>query len=208
VYRGALQDWPHWAAEGAVDLILMRNERARESRLEEFTKWNEFALSAVSETSAEVLPIIEGSINFSIDSLELMRGVQTAGFMGVALASYQKPLLDEGARELFFQALGKTVLAPSTVRVEPTVVTIPQPAATPEGELPPPPIPESELPPPPTMTPDPAAAPTPPTTQMRSELERLLEQSGMTDRSRGPVMIQSTDRAREYLRKLFPNIFR
>lgn len=145
VFHGALQNWPWWLTRGFADRVLLRNYRIEGIGTTTFDGWNAFAGRLVQKHGVEIIPVIAGHDNISVDVVSQIRRVQQAGLAGVALSHFSEPIRDRSSRGLFFRALSKRVLSPESERLSfPKVGREVASALGDKPDIPPPPKIEGE----------------------------------------------------------------
>lgn len=95
-YRDALQDWPGWARDGLVDVLMpmvyFRESDAEQSRW--FAQWTAYQARLNADTPTRIAPGVGGWLNAPAGTLS-----QTVRAMGVGdgamIYSYQQPTADE-----------------------------------------------------------------------------------------------------------------
>lgn len=197
VAKGALQDWPKWLSNNFVDRVIMQNYWSDSDGDRIFDKWNSFAVKLGEKDGSEIVTAISGADNIARDALQQIRRIHKAGLSGCALSHYREPVRDVASRDLFFRALSKTVLAPTSERL---ALAAPKPRAPePEfAELP-------EPPPPPALTQEEQAVHEVKVAAVRRAkgVDEMIEDLN-TERK---VLIEPPTRAVNFLKAKFPNIF-
>lgn len=112
VYQVLHQDWPQWMSEGLADQYYLKSFWPEESARAEFNGWVAYGLAVGRQHKQKVIVGVAGRLNESVDALAQLRRAVEAGAAGLALADYQTPVRDQGSRELFLDAIGRTVLSP------------------------------------------------------------------------------------------------
>ena len=107
-YRDALQDWPSWAREGLVDLVLpmtyFRAHDADQSRW--FEQWLVYNRGLAAEGHAAVVPGVAGYLNAPAAGADQV-GRTLRGTGSVAVYSYQQPTAS-GSAAAFWRDLAAT----------------------------------------------------------------------------------------------------
>ncbi len=189
-YTALMQDWPFWMKEKSVDLVVLKNYHAEaEGGGPQFDRWNAFAAMQVKQTGVEILCATAGYQNLSIDAMAQLRRAQDVGLAGAVVANFRAPVQDEASRELFFRAVASTIFSDDSKR-KPLKETQ---MALGEG-LPP----KEEIPPPP----EPLAVPPTLDEVVKGIDEKLDDRMG-----RFTNLIEPSDEAIGYLRKMYSNIF-
>lgn len=214
VYAGAMQDWPSWMKDKSVDFLVLRNFRSEGAAAAEFDAWNRLAGQVVQNHGGDVISAIAGYENISLDALAQMRRAKQNGLAGVALYQLREPIQDATARELFFRALAKTVLAPGAQRqpIPPFEVAAAEPAPAPfppvTSESNPPPEKSAKRPPVETPPPPPAEAPDGGRPVMpKDDLNKLMQEAPGRPAKTDASLIQPSLDALQYLKRKYPNIF-
>jgi uncharacterized lipoprotein YddW (UPF0748 family) len=95
-YREALQDWPLWAREGLVDVIMpmVYFREGDDQQRAWFAQWTDYQRRLASEVDAKIVPGVGGWLNAPGHTF-----AQTVASMGVGdgamVYSYQQPTADE-----------------------------------------------------------------------------------------------------------------
>ncbi len=95
-YRDALQDWPDWARDGLVDVLMpmVYFREADDQQATWFAQWTAYQATINAETRTRIVPGVGGWLNAPAATLD-----QTVRSMGVGdgamVYSYQQPTADE-----------------------------------------------------------------------------------------------------------------
>jgi uncharacterized lipoprotein YddW (UPF0748 family) len=123
VYTLRRQDWPRWLAQGLGQRFYLKNFRAERAAADDFDHWLALAQGEAAPRQVQVINTVAGRLNESVDALAQLRRAATAG-AGLALADFETPVADTGARQLFMSAVARAVLSPEAPRLR-----LPVPAA-------------------------------------------------------------------------------
>jgi uncharacterized lipoprotein YddW (UPF0748 family) len=116
VYLEYHQEWPAWMKLGLIDRIYLKNFRSEEFEKDLFNQWATLALQGGKRDSVEVSIGIGGYRNPAVEALAQLRRVASMQPTGIALWSYERPVLDIGSRNLFIDTIRRTVLSPEYLR--------------------------------------------------------------------------------------------
>lgn len=112
VFTQCHQDWPAWIHEGLTDRLYLKLYCDEKKDALQFDAWMTLAMSVDGPTA--VMIEVAGFENTSIDTYSQMSRVQQAGAAGLALATLAKPIFDDSARDMFFRAVRRHLLAEGT----------------------------------------------------------------------------------------------